>query len=92
MKVEMTRLIEDNHNLLSEQYTRESEIRNEVSLEMATRSAQLLDQLQDLQSQLDGKEYQVIDIRQSCKKVRRKQLDQANEDAVHDLQEVGGVY
>jgi hypothetical protein len=87
MKVEMTRLIEDNHNLLSDQFTRESEIRNEVSLEMATRSAQLLDQLQDLQSQLDGKEYQVVDIKRSCKKVRRKQLDQANYDAVQDLQE-----
>jgi hypothetical protein len=54
---------------------------------MATRSAQLLDQLQDLQSQLDGKEYQVIDIKRSCKKVRRKQLDQANYDTVQDLQE-----
>lgn len=87
MRVEICRLIEDNHNLLSDQYTRESEIRNEVSLEMATRSAQLLDQLQDLQSQLDGKQYEVIDIRRSCKKVRRKQLDEANDNIAQDLQE-----
>jgi hypothetical protein len=52
MRLEINRLQDENQGLLSEQFSRETEIRMEVSLEMAMRSSHLLDQLQDLQAVL----------------------------------------
>ena len=60
MRVEIHRLREENHYLVSEQLQRETEIRMEVSEEMVVRSAHLLDQIQDLQEQLHSKESQVL--------------------------------
>ena len=59
MRVEIHRLRDENHYLVSEQLQRETEIRMEVSEEMVVRSAHLLDQIQDLQEQLHSKESQV---------------------------------
>jgi uncharacterized protein (DUF342 family) len=87
MKVEMIRLQEENQELLSEQFIRETEIRVEVAQEMAQRSAHLLDQLQDIQARLDGKESTVKNITKSCRKVYRRQFDKANEETARDLEE-----
>ena len=70
MRTEIARLREENHFLASEQLARETEIRVEVSEEMAVRSAHLLDQIQDLQEQLNRKESQVADVARSVRKVQ----------------------
>jgi hypothetical protein len=90
LKTEVEKLRAENKVLMGDQLARETEIRIEVSEEMAMRSAHLLEQIQDLQSQLAEKERdeaRVMDVTRSCKKVRRKQLDQANEELARDLEE-----
>ena len=90
LKTEVEKLRAENKVLMGDQLSRETEIRIEVSEEMAMRSAHLLEQIQDLQSQLAEKERdeaRVMYVTRSCKKVRRKQLDQANEELAHDLEE-----
>ena len=57
---------------------------------MADRSNHLLDQIQDLRDQLNAYENQKLagcDIKKSAKKVRKQQLDVAQEGASRDLQE-----
>jgi hypothetical protein len=93
LRVEVDRLREENTGLMKEQFSRETEIRMEVSEEMAMRSAHLLNQIQELQLQLDVKEREkngssrMADVTKSVKKARRKQLDKANEDMHMDLEE-----
>lgn len=88
MQREMEQLRQENLLLAQSQLSRESEIRMEVSREMAQRSNHLLEQIQDLRDQLAFYESQrVCDVKKSVKKARKQQLDTAQEGASSDLRE-----
>jgi hypothetical protein len=87
LRLEIQRLESYNSSLLHEQIQKETEIRIEVSEEMALRSQHLLNQIEDLQEQLYSRENHVNDIKKSCKKARKNQVELANADAAKDLQE-----
>lgn len=88
MKKEIMELKEQNATLMSNQISRETEIREEVSQEMAQRSASLLNQIQDLHEELS--KYQnsgSYDITKSAKKIRKKQLKSIEEETQRALEE-----
>lgn len=87
LRLEIQRLESDNRSLLHEQIQKETEIRIEVSEEMALRSQDLLNQIEHLQDQLYARENHVNDIRKSCKKARKNQVELANADTSKDLRE-----
>lgn len=89
LRVEVAQLKAENQQLLLEQMTRETELREEISQEMAKRSARLLEQIQSLQEQLNKTESNemVSYITKSCKKAKRKHVEKFHEDNIRDLQD-----
>jgi hypothetical protein len=88
LRREVQDLQESNAQLVSQSYSRESEIRAEVSQEMVLRSTHLLTQIQELRNKLSRYEMQQVDdVTKSVRKVHNKQLLAAQEDALNDLQE-----
>lgn len=92
LRQEIQALKELNAQLSFDQYMRETEIRAEVSEEMAMRSGHLLEQIQSLQSQLNNQTSMSVamsSVTASVKKQRKHQLRSiAEENATKDLQEV----
>lgn len=91
LRQELDQLRGQNADLLNQQVQRETEIRIEVSEEMAQRSSHLLDQIQDLQCQLAQHALPAqthLDVTKSVKKQRKRQIAEiAKEDAENDLKE-----
>lgn len=87
LKEEIERLTIENQQLQNDQWARETEIRLEVSEEMAKRSQHLLERIQELQDELSSKEQATYTIQQSCKKVKRKQRDEEHVQRARDLEE-----
>lgn len=89
LRVEVNRLRAENAALTAAQLVREAEIREEVSEEVRACSADLLGQLEALQTELEEKDALLCrnDVTKSCKKVRKRQLEQANEDTARSLEE-----
>jgi kinesin family protein 4/21/27 len=73
-----------NAELINQHMGRESEIRNEVAQEMAASTQLLLNQIEDLQTQLYEKS-SIGDLTRSVKKARRRQIDISKDAAVRDL-------
>jgi ribosomal 50S subunit-associated protein YjgA (DUF615 family) len=90
LRQEVSELREANEQLVYAQMTRETEIRMEVSQEMAKRSQHLLEQIQTLQRQLSEQTNSSIgDITRSVKKERKRQMKTiAEEMSGRDMQEV----
>jgi len=89
LRVEVAALRESNMHINSNQLEREAEIRAEVAEEMALRSMHLLDQIQDLQSQLSTHEASASkDVTKSVRKERKRQMRVIAEDDEKDMQEV----
>ena len=92
LRQEIQALKELNAQLSFDQYMRETEIRAEVSEEMAIRSSHLLEQIRSLQSQLNNQTSMSVamsSVTASVKKQRKHQLRSiAEENATKDLQEV----
>lgn len=92
LRLEIQLLKEQNSQMMFDQYTRETEIRAEVSEEMALRSNHLLEQIQSLQKQLNTQTSQSIvmsSVTASVKKERKRQLQTIAENhTTKDLQEV----
>lgn len=87
LKKEFERMEEENRALLTDQLSREATIRMEVSLEMAERSADLLEQIQNLQRQLYEKEDSINEVSKSCKKLKQRNLRIAHEDSLKSVRE-----
>ena len=88
LKSEISRLKEENEELISNQWKRETEIRIEVSEEMAKRSEHLLNRIQELQEEVNSyTTSQVGNIQKSCKKARRQQREEIAEKSLKDLEE-----
>merc|ERR1711871_1435845 len=88
LKAEITRLKEENEELIGNQWKRETEIRIEVSEEMAKRSEHLLDKIQELQEEINSyTTAQIGNIHKSCKKARRQQREEIAEKSSKDLEE-----
>jgi hypothetical protein len=88
LRLEVEGLREENTQLIQATMTREAEIRAEVSQEMITRSAHMLQQIQELRQKLSNYEMQhVNDVTKSCRKARKQQIIEAQEDVAMDLQE-----
>ena len=88
LRREVETLKEANAMLQHNNLSREAEIRAEVSEEMFTRSAHMLDQIQDLRTKLAHYESQDMpDVTKSCKKVRRNQIQAQQANVAKDLQE-----
>ena len=87
LRAEISRLKAENHSLIVDQMHRETEIRSQVSEEMAKRSNYLLEQIQELQEQLYSKASTIDNVTKSCKKARKRQIELANESTGKDLQE-----
>jgi hypothetical protein len=87
LREELDKLKEENHELLVQQFSRETEIRTQVAQEMAERSSHLLSQIQDLQEQLYSKANQIDDVTKSCKKAKKRHIAKANEATAKDLAE-----
>jgi hypothetical protein len=88
LRSEINRLKNENEELLNNQWKRETEIRIEVSEEMAKRSAHLLDQIQELQEEVNlHATSQVGNIQKSCKKARRQQREEIAGRSEKDLEE-----
>jgi hypothetical protein len=77
----------ENRELRMEQVNKETDIRIQVSEEMAESSKDLLYQIQMLQDQLNEKEFLVSDVTKSCKKARKNHVRTANRDTEKDLLE-----
>ena len=90
LRQELIELREMNAQLMYNQINRETEIRIEVSQEMAKRSQHLLEQIHSLQMQLSERNNTTtIDITRSVKKQRRQQMKTiAEEQSGRDIQEV----
>lgn len=87
LREELDKLKQENHELLVQQFSRETEIRTQVAQEMAERSSHLLSQIQDLQEQLYSKANQIDDVTKSCKKAKKRHIAKANEATAKDLAE-----
>jgi hypothetical protein len=87
LKIELASLREQNQQLLTQSIARETEIRMEVSEEMAERSSYLLEQIQDLQEQLYSRQTKIDNVTRSCKKIKKRQVEIAAEDSSRDLKE-----
>lgn len=88
LRLEVDRLTEENHTLLSSQLLRETEIRAEVCDEMAERSSQLLEENMILRNKLDSLQNNSMDdVTKSVKKMRKNQLNMAHETVLSDLKE-----
>ena len=87
LKIELASLREQNQQLLTQSIARETEIRMEVSEEMAERSSYLLEQIQDLQEQLYSRQTKIDNVARSCKKIKKRQVEIAAEDSSRDLKE-----
>lgn len=81
---QINELKKENSELQLAQATRETEIRQEVAEEMATSTAQLLEQIEDLQEQL-YQQHSYGDITRSVKKARKKMIQTSKDDTVKDL-------
>jgi hypothetical protein len=90
LRVEVADLRAQNAQLAYNQIARETEIRVEVSQEMAKRSQHLLEQIQSLQRQLVERDDSAsTDITRSVKKARKRQMKTiAEEVSGRDVQEV----
>lgn len=87
LRKDVARLELENKKMHSAQLKRETEIRMQVSEEMAARSAHLLEQIQELQDQLYARQSHVDDVTKSCKKAKKRMVELANEEAANDLLE-----
>jgi len=87
LKIELANLREQNQQLITQSIARETEIRMEVSEEMAERSSYLLEQIQDLQEQLYSRQSKIDNVTRSCKKIKKRQVEIAAEDSSRDLKE-----
>ncbi len=87
LRDELDKLRQENHELLVQQFSRETEIRTQVAEEMAERSSHLLNQIQDLQEQLYSRATQIDDVTKSCKKAKKRHIAKANEATAKDLAE-----
>mmetsp|Transcript_6235 Transcript_6235/g.10364 ORF Transcript_6235/g.10364 Transcript_6235/m.10364 type:complete len:831 (+) Transcript_6235:49-2541(+) len=89
LRKEVMQLRDENGQLTAGQLARETEIRIEVSEEMAARSSHLLEQIQSLQNQLAEQTTAVApDVTKSVKKERKRQMRTIAEDhAEKDIQE-----
>ena len=87
LKMELAILREQNEQLIAISIARETEIRMEVSEEMAERSSYLLEQIQDLQEQLYSRQNKIDNVTRSCKKIKKQQVQIAAEDTSRDLKE-----
>lgn len=87
LKMELAILREQNELLIAQSVARETEIRMEVSEEMAERSSYLLEQIQDLQEQLYSRQNKIDNVTRSCKKIKKQQIQIFAEDASRDLKE-----
>ena len=87
LRDELDKLRQENHDLLVQQISRETEIRTQVAQEMAERSSHLLNQIQDLQEQLYSRANQIDDVTKSCKKAKQRHIAKANEATAKDLAE-----
>lgn len=87
MAAEIEALRAENSALLMNQMNKETEIRIEVSNEMAKRSEDLLSEMQNLQNQLNEKNTAVVDVTRSCKKVKQKQRFFESEEMANNLKE-----
>ena len=87
LKIELANLREQNQQLVTQSIARETEIRMEVSEEMAERSSHLLEQIQDLQEQLYSRQSKIDNVTKSCKKIKKRQVEIAAEDSSRDLKE-----
>ncbi|CAM9397998.1 unnamed protein product, partial [Ectocarpus fasciculatus] len=81
---QINELKKENSELQLAQATRETEIRQEVAEEMATSTAQLLEQIEDLQEQL-YQQHSYGDMTRSVKKARKKMIQTSKDDTVKDL-------
>ena len=93
LRQEVVMLRKENSVLQAEAMSREAEIRLEVSNEMSIRGGHLLEQIQELREQLAVFENSGGDVtgrnnfQKSAKKVRKRQLDLAQEETSSDLRE-----
>lgn len=92
LRREVFQLREDKSQMEFHQLSRETEIREEVSQEMAKFSSHLLTQIQSLQNQLSDQQSassSKSDVTRSVKKERKRQMTRiAEECSVRDVQEV----
>ena len=86
LRMDIDRLEEENRVLQMEQMQRETEIRAEVSAEMAERGSFLLEQMQQLQDQLMAVQER-NDVTKSVKKLRQQQSTIQTNDLTKDLKE-----
>ena len=85
---EVERLEEENEQLRMEMVQRETAIRIEVSEEMAERGQHLLEQIEDLQSELHSLSAKDYDVGKSVRKVRKRLQAGLNADVAKNLEEV----
>jgi hypothetical protein len=85
---EVERLEEENEQLRMEMVQRETAIRIEVSEEMAERGQHLLEQIEDLQSELHIHSAKDYDVGKSVRKVRKRLQADLNADVAKNLDEV----
>lgn len=81
------RLQKENILLVNSAMTRETEIRHEISNEMALRSAHLLNQIRDLQDELYSLKNDRSDITRSVKKAKRNLKSHLKDDVTEDLRD-----
>lgn len=85
LREEISKLMDTNKHLLMQ----ETEIRQEISGEAARHTEVLLEQIEALRAQLDDRENaSPNDVTKSCKKVRKKQQEVAQQRTVKDLRAV----
>lgn len=91
---QINELKKENYELLQAQAVRETEIRQEVAVEMAASTAKLLEQIQDLQEQLYA-ETAPADLSRSVKKARRRMIQSSKDTTAKDLaaleEEMGSI-
>jgi len=89
LRVEVVELRAANEQLVYSQLNRETEIRIEVSQEMAKRSHHLLEQIQSLQRQLAARDTAgTTDLTRSVKKERKRQMKTIAEECAGGMLEV----
>ena len=88
MQAEIDKLRVENEELINSQWKRETDIRVEVSEEMAKRSEHLLERIQELQEEINAQSSsQISNVQKSCKKARRQQREEAQMEIARDLEE-----
>ena len=88
LRQDVAMLEDENEAIREEQMQRETEIRIEVSHEMAERGQHLMRRIEELQEELASKDKATLDAAQSVRKARKKVQSGLNAEVAMNLEEV----